>query len=256
MKFNEKLINLRKKAGLSQEELGYKLNVTRQTISKWELGQTTPEMDKLKEISNIFNISVDDLLNESAQDSSTKKSGGFNKKYIKYIIIGIIILIIIAIPIIIKINNAKNKLNNSRNELEENVSEIIDESKSMSEGIFGLTQNFIGQVNDGFDKSNVSDVFNEIDGFNKNTSATSFNNELKLYSGTALGLNAKSALEKIIEINQTGNNKIIVKYNDEETSDISELRNIKNKIDITKLYDVSYDYDSEGNITTAIITEL
>lgn len=40
MKFNEKLIQLRKKEGLSQEELGYKLNVTRQTVSKWELGQT------------------------------------------------------------------------------------------------------------------------------------------------------------------------------------------------------------------------
>ena len=249
MKFNEKLINLRKKAGLSQEELGYKLNVTRQTISKWELGQTTPEMDKLKEISNLFNISVDDLLNESIEDSTTKKSNVFNKKYIKYIIIGIIILILIAIPIIIKINDAKN-------ELTENVSDALDESKSMSKDIFGLTQNFIGQVNDGFDKSNVSDVFNEIDVFNKNTSAASFNNELNLYSGTALGLNAKSALEIIIEINQTENNQIIVKYNDEETSDIAELRNIKNKIDITNLYDVSYDYDSEGNITTAIITEL
>lgn len=45
MKFNEKIIELRKKQGLSQEELGYKLNVTRQTVSKWELGQTTPEMD-------------------------------------------------------------------------------------------------------------------------------------------------------------------------------------------------------------------
>ena len=62
MKFNEKLIELRKKEGLSQEELGYKLNVTRQTISKWELGQTTPEMEKLSEISNIFGISVDNLI--------------------------------------------------------------------------------------------------------------------------------------------------------------------------------------------------
>lgn len=253
MKFNEKLINLRKKAGLSQEELGYKLNVTRQTISKWELGQTTPEMDKLKEISNLFNISVDDLLNESIEDSTTKKSNGFNKKYIKYIIIGIIILILITIPIIVKILNG---INDTKNEITENVSDALDESKSMSKDIFGLTQNFIGQVNDGFDKSNVSDVFNEIDGFNKNTSAASFNNELNLYSGTALGLNAKSALEIIIEINQTENNQIIVKYNGEETSDIAELRNIKNKIDITNLYDVSYDYDSEGNITTAIITEL
>ena len=47
MKFNEKLIKLRKEQGLSQEELGEKLNVTRQTVSKWELGETTPEMSKL-----------------------------------------------------------------------------------------------------------------------------------------------------------------------------------------------------------------
>lgn len=259
MKFNEKLIMLRKKAELSQEELGYKLNVTRQTVSKWELGQTTPEMDKLIEISKLFNVTVDDLINESSSNTTIKqdkKSNGFNKKYIKYIIIGIIILLLIAIPIIVKIYDAKTKLNDAKNELTENVSDVLDESKSMSKDIFGSTQNFIGQVNDGFNKSNVSDVFNEINGFNKNTSTASFNNELNLYSGTALGLNVKSALEKIIEINQTENNQIIVKYNDEETRDIAELRNIKNKIDITKLYDVSYDYDSEGNITTAIITEL
>ena len=63
MKFNEKLIELRRREGLSQEELGYKLNVTRQTVSKWELGQTTPEMDKLVELSKLFNISIDELIN-------------------------------------------------------------------------------------------------------------------------------------------------------------------------------------------------
>lgn len=253
MKFNEKLIMLRKKAGLSQEELGYKLNVTRQTISKWELGQTSPEMDKLKEISNLFNVSVDELINESSPNSTINTNKKSNKKYVKFIIIGVIILLIIAIPIIVKtligINDAKNGLT-------ENFSNVIDESKSMSQDIFGLTQNFIGQVNDGFDKSNVSDVFNEIDGFNKNTSTSCFNDELSLYAGTALGLNASTAIEEIIKINQTNNNKIIVKYKDKETADITELRNIKNKIDITKLYDLSFDYDSEGHITTAIITEL
>ena len=70
MKFNEKLTKLRKMEGLSQEELGYKLNVTRQTVSKWELGQTTPEMDKVIELSKIFNISVDDLLNDSEVQSA------------------------------------------------------------------------------------------------------------------------------------------------------------------------------------------
>ena len=47
MKFNEKLIELRKKEGLSQEQLGNKVNVSRQTVSKWELGETTPELEKL-----------------------------------------------------------------------------------------------------------------------------------------------------------------------------------------------------------------
>ena len=49
MKFEEKLIKLRKEKLLSQEELGEKLDVTRQTISKWELGQSKPDMEKLKE---------------------------------------------------------------------------------------------------------------------------------------------------------------------------------------------------------------
>lgn len=63
MDFNEKLMELRKKKGWSQEELGNRLNVTRQTVSKWELAQTTPEMDKLIEISQLFDISLDELLN-------------------------------------------------------------------------------------------------------------------------------------------------------------------------------------------------
>lgn len=65
MKFNEKLIKLRKAAGLSQEELGNKLNVARQTVSKWELGETTPEMDKLVELSNLFNVSMDEMAKET-----------------------------------------------------------------------------------------------------------------------------------------------------------------------------------------------
>lgn len=73
MKFNEKLIKLRKENGLSQEELGYKLNVTRQTVSKWELGQTTPEMDKLIEISKIFGMSLDELANETETNNEVDK---------------------------------------------------------------------------------------------------------------------------------------------------------------------------------------
>lgn len=73
MKFNEKLIKLRKASGLSQEELGDKLNVARQTISKWELGETTPEMDKLEELSNLFEISIDELVKDNTIPNSIIK---------------------------------------------------------------------------------------------------------------------------------------------------------------------------------------
>ena len=47
MEFGNRLYELRKQKGLSQEELANRLDVTRQTISKWELGDSTPDMDKL-----------------------------------------------------------------------------------------------------------------------------------------------------------------------------------------------------------------
>ena len=61
MNINEKILLLRKKEGLSQESLAEKLNVTRQTVSNWELGQTTPDIQQAKNISKIFKISLDDL---------------------------------------------------------------------------------------------------------------------------------------------------------------------------------------------------
>lgn len=112
MKFNEKLIELRKKAGLSQEELGYKLNVTRQTISKWELGQTTPEMDKLIEISRIFGISVDDLLDETKEVKTESQKIVNNKSRKKTIIIIVsIVLAIIILLGILGMNFAKKIFN-------------------------------------------------------------------------------------------------------------------------------------------------
>lgn len=62
MTFAEKLIELRKSKGWSQEELGEKLDVTRQTVSKWELGSTTPEMEKIALISELFGITTDELI--------------------------------------------------------------------------------------------------------------------------------------------------------------------------------------------------
>ena len=64
MSFNEKLQKLRKANGLSQEGLADLLDVTRQSVSKWESGTTYPEMDKLLSMCKIFKCSLDDLTND------------------------------------------------------------------------------------------------------------------------------------------------------------------------------------------------
>lgn len=65
MTFAEKLLNLRTQYGYSQEALAEKLNVSRQAISKWELGTTLPETDKMIVISDFFDVSIDYLLKEN-----------------------------------------------------------------------------------------------------------------------------------------------------------------------------------------------
>ena len=62
MKFNEKLVSIRKKQGLSQEELGMELQVSRQTISKWETGQSYPDFQSLVMLSDYFGMSLDELV--------------------------------------------------------------------------------------------------------------------------------------------------------------------------------------------------
>ncbi len=62
MEFHEKLQELRKSRGLTQEELADALFVSRATISKWESGRGYPSIDSLKEISRYFSVSIDDLL--------------------------------------------------------------------------------------------------------------------------------------------------------------------------------------------------
>ena len=69
MALSEKLYTLRKKSGLSQEQLVEQLNVSRQAISKWESGASIPESDKLIAISNYFNVSLDYLMKEDNEQS-------------------------------------------------------------------------------------------------------------------------------------------------------------------------------------------
>lgn len=72
MKFNENLKFLRKKEGLTQEELAEKLNVSRQSVTKWESGNAIPDIEKIKEIAYIFSISVDSLIGDIENKTPNK----------------------------------------------------------------------------------------------------------------------------------------------------------------------------------------
>ena len=76
MEFNNRLYQLRKQKGFSQEELASRLNVSRQTVSKWEVGDSTPDMEKLIAMSDLFGVSLDKLVmgKEEAQTPAAGKS--------------------------------------------------------------------------------------------------------------------------------------------------------------------------------------
>ena len=109
MKFNEKLVMLRKQHNLSQEQVAEKLGVARQTISKWELGETTPEMDKLIVISKLYNITLDELMKEENEgkvvndlnNTNSQKLAGMTIKILKGI--GIFILIVAILYVFLMI---------------------------------------------------------------------------------------------------------------------------------------------------------
>ena len=81
MEFNNRLYKLRKQNGMSQEELANRLNVSRQTISKWEVGDSTPDLEKLVAISDLFHVSLDELVTgeESNKTDEKEKSTEKNK---------------------------------------------------------------------------------------------------------------------------------------------------------------------------------
>ena len=103
MMLGKKILDLRKKNGLSQEQLGEKVNVTRQTISNWELGTTSPNPEQLKLLSKAFNISIDQLLDNDLQKVElskikiSEKQTKTMKKILKWILITFITILIIDI---------------------------------------------------------------------------------------------------------------------------------------------------------------
>ena len=72
MKLADKLFELRKEKGWSQEKLAEQINVSRQSISKWESGQALPELEKIVELSKIFQVTTDYLLLEDSDKPEIK----------------------------------------------------------------------------------------------------------------------------------------------------------------------------------------
>ena len=104
MELGKQIHELRKKANLSQEQLAEKVGVSRQTISKWELGEIAPDIKQAQILSQIFNISLDELTGNDTKEviyekvSNTEKLAGLIIKIIK--IWGIIILACLIIAVV------------------------------------------------------------------------------------------------------------------------------------------------------------
>ena len=129
MKLGDNIQKLRKELKLSQEQLAEKIDVTRQTISNWELGETSPNPEQLKLLSKALNVSVDELLNNDVKSviidkvSNTEKLAGIIIKILKvigilfvtYFIIGILAIFLFSVK---KQNSTKTLIRNQTTQLE------------------------------------------------------------------------------------------------------------------------------------------
>lgn len=122
MGIGEKIFKLRKEKGLSQEALAEQLGTTRQAISKWENNQGYPETEKLLQLSNIFEVSIDFLLKEEKTISHTDERGYYvsremangyiahEKKIAKYIGLGFMFWALAGIPYVMFPTNTSWRL--------------------------------------------------------------------------------------------------------------------------------------------------
>lgn len=242
MKFDEKLMKLRKENAWSQEELADKLNVSRQTVSKWELGQTTPDTDNLTKIASIFGISVNDLLDENTNpiENSIEKESKItinnSSKPLKIFIL-IIILIFVLLGIGgITINKIFNKVTN----------QVVPKS------IIEMFEQY--SFTDIFDM-----IFGKIEESEKEFDRDLFNNSFKtLYYGSTNGFLMDNFIDEVLKSNEENPNKLItIKYKDFESNSANEIKTLKKQIknDVTDKYEIYYEYDENGYINKAIIEE-
>ena len=280
MKFEQKLINLRKQKSMSQEELAEKLNVTRQTISKWELGQSKPDMDKLLEISKLFEVSVEELTNETVSVGKEKVVSKPKKQESKWILYVLIVVLIASLStLVVRIGmareEAKQNQNGFFNKIFGTVTGMIENQMNNQENLFDNmfetgTDIIENQMNN---NSNINTNGNEItDGikdmfegleqqFNnreeeKKESPAVFNAGLTYAEGTKATIFVENMLDKVVTKNKQNKDMLItVKYKNKSTTDVDEIKAIKKSLKQWSEYEVSVDYNDDGYITKITIED-
>lgn len=259
MKFYEKLILLRKKTMLSQEQLAERLNVTRQTISKWELGQSKPDVDKLKDISKLFEVDLETLTNDEISLDNEKKINDIrkeskndlgNRKIILYIVIVIFIVSLVTLTyrvgttIKTKIDENKEEANKTKEEIKRKQEEVEKHQKEIEEKI----------------KEEQERQEQEQKEREQEISKNSFNSNFEFYQGTKGGTATEMAIDKIVENNKKNTTQLIEVIFDNTTygTNAENIRKIKNNLkDFNgyklQQYEISLDYDTNGYVNKVTI---
>lgn len=95
MSIGDRIKELRIEKNISQEELAFEINVSRQTISKWEKGIVTPDTNNIKALCDFFNVTYDYLINGLEKNQEITQTKPINKEYIIYSIVlffGVVLL--------------------------------------------------------------------------------------------------------------------------------------------------------------------
>ena len=152
----ENIRKYRKANDMSQDELAEKLNVTRQSISLWETGQTQPSIDNIIALSKLFNISTDDLLTESNLKTKEGDTNMNSKNKKTILIISIIVIVVLLAGILLWKFGTSDSGNDS---------EVIETTgtEMSSKDMFGYLKNFTvqnGIINGDYSYySNPADIY-------------------------------------------------------------------------------------------------
>lgn len=243
MKLAEKIIYHRKRLNLSQEELSKKLGVSRQAVSKWESGQTIPDLDKLVMLSQAFGESLDELIRdgeitspvqnpkpivtmpEIIEEKATPKR---KSKWRKVLIISII-----SFALLIIIGGYENRLRNLENQIQNTSSQI----GSISSSIQLSMNNLIQQVRDEMIYQNGI-----IEDYRVDSSAFDFKNETITYVVDVLFKKTSQVSQTVLTI----------------TNEKDQTQNIALKQEKNGYYRATFDYSmrkSDFRLTVSSILD-